>query len=130
MQRKFRHIHDNHRKRRRLLDRRIRYSHIQGWHHNARHCNCCRSWQLYASSFTCTAPVPTDAGSYDAQVANGCGTVTSSAATLTVNQKSTNPASASAAPLTMCNGQSATLTLNGGGGGPGEPIQWCASACG
>ena len=50
--------------------------------------------------------------------------------TLTVNQKSADPTSASASPSTICNGQSSSLMLNGGGGGTGETIKWYTASCG
>ncbi len=50
--------------------------------------------------------------------------------TVTVNQKSTNPVSASASVTTICNGQSSILTLTGGGAGTGEVIRWYSTSCG
>ena len=50
--------------------------------------------------------------------------------TVTVNQKSANPTSASALPAIICNGQSSVLTLNGGGSGTGEVIKWYTASCG
>ena len=50
--------------------------------------------------------------------------------TITVNQKSADPTSATALPTTICNGQSATLTLSGGGGGTNETIHWYSGSCG
>jgi hypothetical protein len=51
-------------------------------------------------------------------------------ATITVNQISADPISAAAAPTTICNGESSTLTLNGGGIGTGEAIKWYTASCG
>ncbi|MFZ2898090.1 MAG: hypothetical protein WA004_05680 [Saprospiraceae bacterium] len=50
--------------------------------------------------------------------------------TLTFTQISADPVSATASPSTICNGQSTTLTLNGGGGGDYETIQWYTGSCG
>jgi len=50
--------------------------------------------------------------------------------TITVNQKSADPTSATASVITICNGQSTTLTLNGGGGGDAETINWYTNSCG
>src|SRR5664279_582211 len=50
--------------------------------------------------------------------------------TITVNQQSADPTSATASATTICNGQSTILTLNGGGGGTGETIQWYSGSCG
>src|ERR1019366_7223199 len=55
---------------------------------------------------------------------SACATVT-----VTVNQKSADPTSASAGASTICNGGSTTLTLNGGGGETGETIQWYTGSC-
>ncbi len=56
--------------------------------------------------------------------------VLSATTSLTVNQKSTNPTSASATPSTICNGQTSSLSLIGSGGGSAESIQWYTSSCG
>lgn len=50
--------------------------------------------------------------------------------TVTVNQLSGNPASATASPASICAGQTAALTLSGGGGGTGEVIRWYTGSCG
>jgi hypothetical protein len=50
--------------------------------------------------------------------------------TVTVNQKSADPVSATASATNICNGQSTILTLNGGGGGTGEVIKWYSTSCG
>ena len=50
--------------------------------------------------------------------------------TITVNQKSADPTSATASSTTICNGQSITLTLSGGGGGANETIHWYSGSCG
>ena len=59
----------------------------------------------------------------DATWSSGCRKVT-------VNVRSTNPTSASASSVSLCNGQSTTLTLNGGSGGTGAVIKWYAETCG
>jgi hypothetical protein len=56
---------------------------------------------------------------------SSCATVT-----VTVNQKSADPTSATATLTTICNGQSTALSLVGGGGGAGEVIQWYTASCG
>ena len=53
-----------------------------------------------------------------------------SSVTITVNQKSGDPTSATAGLAAICNGDSTTLTLNGGGGGTGEIIKWYTDSCG
>ncbi len=50
--------------------------------------------------------------------------------TVTVNQRSADPTSASATSSTICNGQSTTLNLTGGGGGSGAVIHWYTVSCG
>ncbi len=50
--------------------------------------------------------------------------------TITVNTIPANPVSATASATTICNGQSTTLTLNGGGGGTGSIINWYSTSCG
>ena len=50
--------------------------------------------------------------------------------TVTVNQKSADPTSASASVNPICHGGSTLLTLNGGGGGTGETIHWYTGSCG
>jgi|GEM_PF-3925560 len=50
--------------------------------------------------------------------------------TITVNQKSSDPTSATASANTICNGDPAILSLNGGGGGTGEVIKWYSTSCG
>ncbi len=60
----------------------------------------------------------------------GCASANSSATTITVNQESGNPTSATATSSTICNGQNTTLTLNGGGGGAVESIKWYTASCG
>lgn len=50
--------------------------------------------------------------------------------TVTVNQPSGNPTSATATPASICAGQSTSLTLSGGGGGTGEVIHWYTGSCG
>ncbi len=50
--------------------------------------------------------------------------------TITVNQLSAAPTSATASATTICTGSSTTLTLNGGGGGTGATIRWYTGSCG
>lgn len=52
------------------------------------------------------------------------------AVTVTVNQQSADPVSSSASATTICNGQTSTLTLNGGGGGTAPVIKWYSGSCG
>jgi hypothetical protein len=59
-----------------------------------------------------------------------CGSTNCASITVTVNQSSGNPTSATATPATICNGQSTMLTLNGGGGGTGTVIRWYTGSCG
>ncbi|MDX9906984.1 MAG: hypothetical protein RBS55_10395 [Bacteroidales bacterium] len=61
---------------------------------------------------------------------NGCSAATPAIFYVTVIQQSGDPASAAATPATICNGQSATLTLTGGGGGAGTVIRWYTGSCG
>ena len=51
-------------------------------------------------------------------------------ATVTVNQKSANPTSATASAPSVCSGGSVNLTLGGGGGGTGEVVNWYSGSCG
>lgn len=53
-----------------------------------------------------------------------------SGVTVTVNQQSANPVSATATETSICSGSSTTLTINGGGGGTGEVIAWYTGSCG
>jgi|GEM_PF-1773488 len=62
---------------------------------------------------------------------NTCGSSTTPLSwAIPVSTLSANPTSATAGSSTICNGQSTTLTLNGGGGGTGEVIRWYTSSCG
>lgn len=79
-------------------------------------------------------PVAVDAGktiTLTMTVSNGpCITPATAIYTVIVNKLSTNPSSASAGSATICNGDSTTLTLNGGGGGTGATIKWYTGSCG
>ncbi len=71
----------------------------------------------------------------DPDGASACtaGSITSTTgqmATVVVNQKSTNPTSASAGSTNICVGGNTTLTLNGGGGGTGTIVKWYSGSCG
>src|SRR6185503_18295808 len=59
-----------------------------------------------------------------------CAAANSASVKITVNPKSTNPTSATATALTICNGQSTALSLVGGGGGANETIRWFTGSCG
>lgn len=50
--------------------------------------------------------------------------------TVTVNQKSANPVSASASVTSICSGGPVNLTITGGGGGTGEVVAWYTGSCG
>ena len=80
-----------------------------------------------AASFTLTTTTSTDAGNYTVIVTNSAGSITSAAATLTVNA---TPAPITAptltsqpSPLTLTTGQAATLTLAASGTAP-LTYQW------
>jgi hypothetical protein len=68
-----------------------------------------------ASSFSIASASAGDAGSYDVVVTGACGTVTSSAATLTVNPATT--ISSQPANQTVCAGSSATFSVTAAGSG-------------
>ncbi len=63
-------------------------------------------------------------------VSTGCTLQLTNTPTVTVNAKSTDPASASATSNPICNGQSTQLSLSGGGGGTGTVIKWYSTNCG
>ncbi|MEY3231103.1 MAG: hypothetical protein RL689_1192, partial [Planctomycetota bacterium] len=74
-----------------------------------------------SATFSVAAAVSTDQGSYDCVVSNGCGSVTSSSATLTVNTApsiTTQPANTAA-----CVGSGASFTVAATGTGP-LTYQW------
>ena len=78
-----------------------------------------------------TNPTTADAGNYDVIVSGTCTpAVTSVAVVVSVNQKSSDPTSATASASTIFYGQSTSLTLNGGGGGTGTVIKWYNGSCG
>lgn len=83
-----------------------------------------------SSSYTIASPVVGDAGSYDVVITGTCGTVTSSAATLTVNSLSTAPTSASVSVNPVCTGNPTTLTVTGGSLGTGGTWTWGYGVCG
>lgn len=65
-----------------------------------------------ATTYTLSSPATSDAGSYTVTVSNSAGSVTSNAATLTVNAVVTP-----------------TPSSGGGGGGGGAPSHWFLAAC-
>ncbi|MDB4655831.1 hypothetical protein OAE48_03190, partial [Flavobacteriales bacterium] len=75
-----------------------------------------------------------DAGAGNVSVSvtanNTCGSSSVLSENLAVNLLSVNPTSATASTNTICNGQSTTLTLNGGGGGTNQVIEWYTGGCG
>jgi hypothetical protein len=72
------------------------------------------------SSYTISSVTTADAGSYDCVVTNSCGSVTSNAATLTVNTAPT--ITAHPASQTRCVGQSVTFSVSASG--TGLSYQW------
>lgn len=89
---------------------------------------------LPATPIVLTVPGAADATyNYNVSVKNsttGCVSSSSTAKTVTLNPKSTDPTSATAASNTICAGGSTTLTLTGGGGGTGTVITWSTASCG
>jgi glucose/arabinose dehydrogenase len=73
-----------------------------------------------ASSYAIAAALPGDAGAYSVSVTGACGTLTTAAATLTVNNSVTASAPASA---TVCAGSPASFSTTAGGSGP-FTFQW------
>lgn len=89
----------------------------------------------YTSTSTAVTLDVETTGSGDITVAvvgnNTCGASTTPLSwTFPVSLLSAAPTSATASSNTICNGQSTTLTLNGGGGGTSETIRWYTSSCG
>ncbi|WP_333877834.1 Ig-like domain-containing protein [Flavobacterium sp.] len=73
---------------------------------------------------------PTSTTTYYGRYEGTCNTTACQSVTVNVNTASTNPTSATAASTTLCNGDSTTLTLNGGGGGTGAVVKWYTGSCG
>jgi glucose/arabinose dehydrogenase len=73
-----------------------------------------------ASSYSIAAAVPGDAGDYSVSVTGACGSVTTPAATLTVNTAVT---ASTPANVTVCAGAAASFSTTPGGSGP-FAFQW------
>lgn len=63
-------------------------------------------------------------------ITGGCGGNVSAQQPITVNSSSTNPLGASANPVTICSGNSSTLTVTGGSLGTGASWKWYSGSCG
>ncbi len=79
------------------------------------------------ASYTITGVASADAADYTCVVTGDCGTVTSNAATLTVNPTAVAPSSVSASSSTICEGESTTLTYQAGSG---DTFNWYSGSCG
>jgi hypothetical protein len=95
------------------------------------------NYPLVTTNTTTASPAGTGVGgtfyyycTFTPQSTTNCGPITSTVAGVIVNIRSTNPTSATVLTATICNGQSTTLTLNGGGGGTGTVIRWYSGSCG
>ncbi|WP_220764207.1 T9SS sorting signal type C domain-containing protein, partial [Flavobacterium sp. UMI-01] len=72
---------------------------------------------------------PTTNTTYFVRFEGSCNTTTCASTTVTVNSLSTAPTSISGT-TTICNGNSTTLTLNGGSAGTGGNARWYSGSCG
>ncbi|MBL7814127.1 MAG: T9SS type A sorting domain-containing protein [Saprospiraceae bacterium] len=72
---------------------------------------------------------PTQTTTYYVRYSGDCNTTTCASLTVTVNTLSTAPASI-AGTSTICNGNSTTLTLQGGSAGTGAVAEWFTGSCG
>ncbi len=72
---------------------------------------------------------PTTTTTYFVRAEGGCAPTTCESVTVTVEQPSTDPTSASASPASYCTGGSSTLTVNGGSLGTGADWVWYEAGC-
>ncbi|MBI2967830.1 MAG: gliding motility-associated C-terminal domain-containing protein [Bacteroidetes bacterium] len=73
---------------------------------------------------------PGSTTNYYVRAQGTCNTTNCASATVTVNALSTAPASITASSNPICNGNSTTLTVNGGSLGFGASWQWYSGGCG
>ncbi|MDQ3192378.1 MAG: hypothetical protein M3Q58_12365, partial [Bacteroidota bacterium] len=96
------------------------------------------SWEWYSASCGGTAVgsgssvtvSPTATTTYFVRAVGACNTTSCVSVTVTVDQNSTAPTSATASPTAICPGGSSTLTVNGGSLGTGASWQWYSTSCG
>ncbi len=72
---------------------------------------------------------PSTTTTYFVRAEGGCGPTACESVTVTVEQPSTDPTSASASPASYCTGGSSTLTVNGGSLGTGADWVWYEAGC-
>ncbi|MBI4932219.1 MAG: hypothetical protein HY841_15780 [Bacteroidetes bacterium] len=91
-------------------------------------------WSPAASLNSSTAVNPTASPTvtttYTETVTDSKGCTASKTVTVTVNNLSSNPTSASASTGTICKGSSVTVTVNGGSLGTGASWKWYSATCG
>ncbi len=79
-----------------------------------------------SSCFTIPSVSQVDADSYDCVISNGCGSVISNPAILTVSPLPSVPTDVQASPSTVCPGETSVLTAIVG---TGETADWYAGSC-
>ncbi|MCB9224268.1 MAG: gliding motility-associated C-terminal domain-containing protein [Crocinitomicaceae bacterium] len=96
------------------------------------------NWQWYtgscggtsAGSGTSISVSPTSGTTYYVRAVGTCNTTSCQSVAITVNTLSTDPTSASATSATICDGQSTTISVNGGSLGTGASWEWYTTSCG
>jgi hypothetical protein len=87
------------------------------------------SWSGGSSPST-AANTFTSSGTYYVTVTSSSGCTATASQIVSVSQPSTAPTSASASPMSVCTGSSATLTYSGGALAPGATAKWYSGSCG
>ncbi|MCD6557187.1 MAG: immunoglobulin domain-containing protein, partial [Bacteroidales bacterium] len=80
-----------------------------------------------SDTYTITGVLSGDAGNYTCDISNVCGSVSSDAATLTVNPAPVAPTSVTATLLNQCAGIANQLSYTGGSG---DTFKWYTGSCG
>jgi gliding motility-associated-like protein len=73
---------------------------------------------------------PSVATTYYLRAEGTCNTTACQSVTINMNTLSTDPTSITASPSTICDGQSTTLSVNGGSLGTGADWEWFTGSCG